>query len=103
LTEQDDEMVEEEADEVDEDEQIVEVATTKRSSVRMITYSRPSIMTAFYRSMQFWMTPVSVLDTAAACLATAASFLVAHVFIIAALEATITPSSIKSLNMEAKL
>lgn len=103
LTEQDEEMVEEEADEVDEDEQIVEVATTKRSSVRMITYSRPSIMTAFYRSMQFWMTPVSVLDTAAACLATAASFLVAHVFIIAALEATITPSSIKSLNMEAKL
>ena len=60
-------------------------------------------MTAFYRSMQFWMTPVSVLDTAAACLATADSFLVAQVFIIAALEATITPSSIKSLNMEAKL
>ena len=102
-TEQDEEMVEEDEDEVNEDEHIVKVSTTKRSSARMITYSRPSIMTAFYRSMQFWMTPVSVLDTAAACLATAASFLVAHVFIIAALEATITPSSIKSLKIEAKL
>jgi len=62
----------------------------------MVVYA-PSIMTAFYDSMQFWMTPVSVLDTAAACIMTLAVFCVAHVAIIATFEATIAPASITVL------
>jgi hypothetical protein len=93
----------ERGDEGDEGKNLAQVSTTKLSSMRKITYSRPSIMTAFHHNIQFWMTPVSVLDTAAACLATAASFLVAHLFIIAALEATITPASLKSMKIEAEL
>ena len=54
-------------------------------------------MTAFYDSMQFWMTPVSVLDTAAACIVTLAVFCVAHVAIIAMFEATIAPASVTVL------
>jgi len=52
-------------------------------------------MTAFHRSMQFWMTPVSILDTAAACLVTLAILLIAQFMIIAYFEATITPAALK--------
>lgn len=55
----------------------------------------PHIMTAFHRSMQFWMTPVSILDTAAACLVTLAILLIAQFMIIAYFEATITPATLK--------
>ena len=81
----------------DEDEE-EDVEPTKRATDddAMVVYA-PSIMTAFYDSMQFWMTPVSVLDTAAACIMTLAVFCVAHVAIIATFEATIAPASITVL------
>ena len=43
------------------------------------------------------MTPVSVLDTAAACIVTLAVFCGAHVAIIAMFEATIAPASVTVL------
>ncbi len=83
---------EEEDEEEDEDFEPI-----KRASDAALTVYAPSIMTAFYDSMQFWMTPVSVLDTAAACIVTLAVFCVAHVAIIATFEATIAPASVTVL------
>ena len=83
---------EEEDEEEDEDFEPI-----KRASDDALTVYAPSIMTAFYDSMQFWMTPVSVLDTAAACIVTLAVFCVAHVAIIATFEATIAPASVTVL------
>ena len=83
-----------EEDDEDEDEDFEPI---KRASDDALTVYAPSIMTAFYDSMQFWMTPVSVLDTAAACIVTLAVFCVAHVAIIATFEATIAPASVTVL------
>ena len=77
----------------DEDEEDVEPTRRATDDDAMVVYA-PSIMTAFYDSMQFWMTPVSVLDTAAACIMTLAVFCVAHVSVIATFEATIAPASV---------
>ena len=91
-----DSRLEETREENDEDED-EDFEPIKRASDDALTVYAPSIMTAFYDSMQFWMTPVSVLDTAAACIVTLAVFCVAHVAIIATFEATIAPASVTVL------
>ena len=87
----------EETREEDDEEEDQDFEPIKRASDDALTVYAPSIMTAFYDSMQFWMTPVSVLDTAAACIVTLAVFCVAHVAIIATFEATIAPASVTVL------
>ena len=87
----------EETREEDDEEEDEDFEPIKRASDDALTVYAPSIMTAFYDSMQFWMTPVSVLDTAAACIVTLAVFCVAHVAIIATFEATIAPASVTVL------
>ena len=87
----------EETREEDDEEEDEDFEPIKRASDDALTVYAPSIMTAFYDSMQFWMTPVSVLDTAAACIVTLAVFCVAHVAIIAMFEATIAPASVTVL------
>ena len=87
----------EETREEDDEEEDEDFEPIKRASDDALTVYAPSIMTAFYDSMQFWMTPVSVLDTAAACIVTLTVFCVAHVAIIATFEATVAPASVTVL------
>ena len=85
---------EEEESESESEEEEEPVKAIKPKAVRAGA-TIPHIMTAFHRSMQFWMTPVSILDTAAACLVTLAILLIAQFMIIAYFEATITPAALK--------
>lgn len=88
---------EEEEEEESESESEEEEEPVKAKPVNAIRAGStiPHIMTAFHRSMQFWMTPVSILDTAAACLVTLAILLIAQFMIIAYFEATIAPATLK--------
>ena len=86
---------EEEESESESEEEEEPVKAIKPVKAIRAGSTTPHIMTAFHRSMQFWMTPVSILDTAAACLVTLAILLIAQFMIIAYFEATITPATLK--------